>query len=256
MNADRDNITTVPTAEARRPSPRRPWLRHLTAAVVAVTANVGLAMLLATWRADDGKAATVPLRAVPLRVVEPEPVEARLEPAEPVASPAPSPPQAQPPPVPLPRQRPLALTDLAPPPLGALLVGEFDIATIPAFGAAVAVPGAVATGPVGPPPATGPTTKPAPAGAWRGPTMITPPNLADYYPRRALRRGTTGKTTVRLTIDSHGVVDTVRILSSTPPGVFETAAGRAAKSLTFMPARRAGRPARTSVTLNFVWKLD
>ena len=255
MNAGNDNITAS-TAAGEGPSSRRPWLRHSSAAVVALALNVGLVGLLATWRADNGGEVIVPVRTVPLRVVEPEPVEARVEPAERTVPPAAPPVSAAPLQVPADPQIPVVRADIEPPAPGRLPVGEFDITAVPAFAALVPASPAATTGPVGPSPAPGSGTKPAPAGPARGATMIKPPNLSDYYPRRALRRGTTGRTTVRLTIDSRGRVEAVRVIASTPAGVFETAAGRAARSLTFLPARRAGRPVRASVTLNLVWKLD
>jgi len=255
MNANHDN--TTPTAgEAARPSPRRPWLRHSTAATVAVAVNVGLVALLATWRAGNGGAAVVPVRTVPLRVVEPEPLESRLEPAERAVSPAPPPPPAAPLAEPLSPKIPVDRADIDPAALAPLPLGEFDVAAVPAFTALTPAVTPTGTGPAGPPSPAGGGTKPAGARASRGPTMIKPPDLSDYYPRRALRRGTTGRTTVRLTIDSRGRVEAVRVIASTPPGVFETAAGRAARSLLFLPARRDGRPVRTSVTLNLIWKLD
>ena len=251
MNAGNDNIT-APTAEGKRPSSRRPWLRHSAATVVALTLNVALVGLLATWRAGNGSDAIVPIRTVPLRVVEPEPVEAKVELAERTVSAVPPPASAAPPQVPVRPQIPVVRADIAPPVPGPLPLGEFDITAVPAFTALVPA----TTGPVGPSPAPGSGTGSEPAGPARGPTMIKPPDLSDYYPRRAVRRGTTGRTTVRLTIDSRGRVEAVQVIASTPAGVFETAAGRAARSLIFLPARRAGRPVRASVTLNLVWKLD
>jgi TonB family protein len=86
--------------------------------------------------------------------------------------------------------------------------------------------------------------------------MIKPPNLSDYYPRRARMREITGRTQVRLTLDADGKVVRVEVLSSTPEGVFEVAARRVGRSLRFQPALRNNRPVATAVVLNLVWRLE
>jgi len=86
--------------------------------------------------------------------------------------------------------------------------------------------------------------------------LLRPPDLAEYYPRRARMRGTTGSTRLRLTVDADGRVADVEVLDATPTGVFEHAARRVGRSLSFRPALRNGRPVPARVTLRLVWRLE
>jgi TonB family protein len=152
----------------------------------------------------------------------------------------------------------LSLDTPAPPSINTRTVSQ---ASMPVF--AASAPPQIAAAPV--------KVRPAPAipvrvkkpdgggtriGTSRGPMVIKPPNLADYYPRRARMRGITGKSSIRLSIDDNGRVTNVEISSSWPEGTFETAAGRVGKSLRFRPAIRDGRPVATKISLNLVWNLE
>ena len=131
---------------------------------------------------------------------------------------------------------------------------------MPLYTPAVIEPAAGGRGPLDVRPAARPT-KPAgravaKPGTSRGPLMIQPPNLSDYYPRRARLREITGKSTIRLTIDARGKVTLAEVLASTPEGVFETAARRVGRSLHFQPALRNNRPVAATVLLNLLWRLE
>ncbi|HET6224449.1 MAG TPA: energy transducer TonB [Dongiaceae bacterium] len=68
-------------------------------------------------------------------------------------------------------------------------------------------------------------------------------NITDLeYPENALAAGMTGKVTLRLMIDHLGALREARVTESHPPGFFEDAALKAARSLKFKPAIRNGVP--------------
>jgi protein TonB len=81
-------------------------------------------------------------------------------------------------------------------------------------------------------------------------------DLDRFYPRLAKQRGITGSTRVRLHISDGGRVVSVEILSSDPPGVFEQAAERLARSLSFHPATRAGQAVATQQDTIIAWTLQ
>jgi protein TonB len=69
-------------------------------------------------------------------------------------------------------------------------------------------------------------------------------------------RGTTGSSRIALTVDAGGRVTAVEVLDSEPAGVFEQAARRLGRALSFRPALREGRPVAARVTLRLVWRLE
>lgn len=69
------------------------------------------------------------------------------------------------------------------------------------------------------------------------PTTRTPPR----YPTAARAAGTTGVVVVQIHIDDTGAVDDVRVVESTPPGVFDEAAIESVRSWHFEPATSGGR---------------
>ncbi len=112
-------------------------------------------------------------------------------------------------------------------------------------------------------PATGPGRKPllTPASNRKPcftsrPVLLEPPNLETYYPARAKMRGIAGQTKIRLTINAKGCVTKVAIVSSTPAGIFETAAKNLGRSLRFQPAKCNGKPVAAAITLNLKWELE
>jgi len=253
-----DESTVISKAELHRPLRHRARRRHTVAAVTALALNAGLLAFLTTWRDTPPRAMASPLQVVPLQVVEAEPTKTELTHVQDVAATVSPPSQVMHLPVPaLPLNMPTDLR-LDTPPLPALVMADCDAISVPAFIAHLPPTPGVSNDnalPAVSRPAGGGTTE-TKVSADRGPVMLKPPNLSEYYPRRAKLRGVSGKTTVRLTIDSHGKVASVEVIRSTPAGVFEIAAGRLARSLTFLPARRDGKAVATTAKMNFVWKLD
>lgn len=62
------------------------------------------------------------------------------------------------------------------------------------------------------------------------------------YPEQALASGTKGTVKLRMKIDYKGAIREVEVLESTPKGVFDEAALKAARALKFKPAIRKGVP--------------
>ena len=87
-----------------------------------------------------------------------------------------------------------------------------------------------------------------------GPQREMIPPLANYYPRRAISRRLTGRTVVRVHVAANGKVQDVQVVSSTPPGVFEAAAQKAARKIRY-GERPAAAPA-VWVEETLEWKLS
>ena len=85
--------------------------------------------------------------------------------------------------------------------------------------------------------------------------LLYHPNLERHYPAAAKRLRLTGNTVVRIKIDAAGRVVNVQILSSDPPGVFDQAARRAAKELSYRPATKNGRPMASTRKMELRWEL-
>lgn len=83
------------------------------------------------------------------------------------------------------------------------------------------------------------------------PTFRTPLR----YPKRAEQEGIEGAVTARLLLDTDGAVLKVKILSSTPPGVFDDAAEEALYTWRFTPATFRGRRLKAWVRQRAVFRL-
>ena len=227
---------------------------------LALALNGALVFFLVVWRGRGGQAGPMPIRAVPLRVVETElqrPVRAEIEPPQeaaaaqpPAEPPLPSPPAPR---MPAPDSRlhapaPLEVPPARPDSTGLPLFTAEAVQPLPRAMPVDVRPGGLPAG--GTPTATGKIR------ASRGPILIRPPSLSDYYPHRARMRQVTGTSTLRLTIDARGNVIAVEVVRSTPEGVFETAARRVGRSLRFQPAVQNGRAVPAAVLLNLIWKLE
>ena len=193
----------------------------------------------------------MPLSVVP---VEPEPVELASPEAPAAAAPAPAVPAPTLPALPAPALPAVAPTLDAPTPIELAIDGAMPV---PVYTAEVVPPGPALPTAL----AARPATRPAATALGKptdthGPVLISRPDLSDYYPRRALLRGVTGRTTVRLTIDPAGRVTAVTVLRSQPAGVFEHAAGRVGRVLRFRPAMRQGRRVSAVVSLDIVWRVE
>lgn len=91
---------------------------------------------------------------------------------------------------------------------------------------------------------------------YQGPALHQPPNLARFYPQTARLKAITGATTLSLCLDAKGRVEAAQITRSHPPGVFEVAAQRVARTLRFHPATQAGRAVPSEFTLTIQWQLE
>ncbi|MEZ4266394.1 MAG: energy transducer TonB [Myxococcota bacterium] len=72
------------------------------------------------------------------------------------------------------------------------------------------------------------------------PLERTPPR----FPPRARAEGTTGRVTLSLLIGQRGEVVKVKVLSASPPGVFDDAATEAVRQWRYQPALYKGRPVK------------
>jgi len=240
----------------RRRPPARPWTRHSAAVLATLMLNGLLVAFLVAWMGRSRRdRPRPPLWAVPVEVTDAAPEEMDLaDVATPDVAERPLPPEPVLPAPPLP-QRPA----VDPPPSATLPLLLEAVRTpsldVPPYSVEAAEPALPAPAPARPTP----KAKPGPRrhlATSRGPVLVEPPNLADYYPRRARLQGVTGRTGVRLTVGADGRVTDVEILSSTPPGVFDNAAQRLGRSLQFQPALKDDRPTPAAVSLNLIWRLE
>jgi len=242
-------------ALAHRP-PGRSWVRHGVAAGLAAALNLGLAFYLAAWSSRDTQAEPVLVRTVPLDVVEMELEDRDVALSRAVENIVPARPEASEPQVAsLPELRATTpVPDTWELPVPELPDGSADSGTVLPRYVASAAALHPASGPGGT--LVGPAEPVGPVRIDRGPVLFEPPDLSAYYPYRARIDGVTGRTRVRVTVDADGGVLSVRVLSSAPAGVFETAARRVCRTLRFRPALRDGRPVAAAVLLNLVWRLE
>ena len=236
--------------------PAKRWTRHSAAVLATLMLNVLLVAFLVAWMGQSRGERPTPLWAVPVEVTDaaPEEMDQADEAPQDVAADVPAPPEPTLPVPPLP-ERP----SVDPSPSAALPVIFEAVRApsldVPPYSVQVAESAPHAPAPVPGMPKAGPTPQ-RKVGASRGPILVQPPNLEDYYPHRARMRQVTGKTSVRLTVGADGRTTDVQILNSTPPGVFENAARRVGRSLQFRPALRNDRPAAAAVSLNLIWRLE
>ncbi len=84
-----------------------------------------------------------------------------------------------------------------------------------------------------------------------------PLNLPDiHYPESALQARIEGSVTLRLLIDRDGVLRDASVVSANPAGIFESEALKAARSIRFIPAARAGRPVASVKLIEVPFFLD
>lgn len=79
--------------------------------------------------------------------------------------------------------------------------------------------------------------------------------LARYYPSHLRDRGIEGHSRLQLSLDHEGRVQQATVLSSSPSGLFEQAALRAARHLRYQPAQHQGRAVATTHIQTIDWKL-
>jgi protein TonB len=92
-------------------------------------------------------------------------------------------------------------------------------------------------------------------GGDRAATLIDTPDLDRFYPHIARRRQIEGRTLLRLRIGADGRVESVRLVASEPPGVFELAADPLARALRFVPAQHEGVAVASEQPFELRWRL-
>lgn len=78
---------------------------------------------------------------------------------------------------------------------------------------------------------------------------------APQYPQRAIAKNIEGYVVLRLLINRSGAVEQVKVVDSTPPGVFEESAVSAARGWRFEPARYQGEPVKMWARIRVPFKL-
>jgi len=71
--------------------------------------------------------------------------------------------------------------------------------------------------------------------------------IKPIYPYRAKRLSITGKVNVKFLVDEHGYVSNIRILTSTPAGIFDDSVRKALVSWRFSPGKVSGQAVSTWV---------
>jgi len=78
------------------------------------------------------------------------------------------------------------------------------------------------------------------------------------YPRKAIGKGITGYATIALTVNKDGSVDqdSIRVVASSPEGVFNKSAIQAATKFVYKPYIKDGKPVPVeNVTYKFTWEI-
>jgi len=231
---------------------RRRWPRLALIALSTAGINLGLIIILA--RLGDGVAGPreAPPRTVAFTALAVTPPALSEPLADAAAGTAPSVEAAVP--AEPPTAPPLPALDLAVTSRRAdalrLPWPAFAVGDLPVFVPALPVGRIAAGGGVPSPPLAAVTAQ-----------LDTPPQLVGgfdlerFYPRQARRWGQSGHSVVELRIDARGRVVDGTVIASEPPGVFEDAALRGARTLTFVPARQGDGPAPATVRLRIDWQL-
>lgn len=215
---------------APRPSPRLGWVVGVLLALVVNTAVfVGLAPAPVVVAEPPMKSVVLSVTTMP-EPPEPPPAEAG------VAGAAPGPVAV-----------PVAAPSLGLPALDLPLTGDPALATGSgsALGSLLEVPAPALTLPA----------VTASVEAVEPPVLQGGLQLDRFYPYVARSRGLTGSSRLSLDLDAAGAVVGIRVLDSTPSGVFDAAALALAKTLRFQPARRGGHAVPTTTSLTIAWTI-
>jgi periplasmic protein TonB len=230
------------TRSFRRVHPGRPWV---VAVVIAIAANLLVVVVLSQVSHLHQPSIAPPLATITMNPVPPE-------------EPPPPPPET-------PREEtaetsdepvsvPLPALDLAPAAPGDAFALPSVDTIAPLVDLPAVIPPYVADLPPGPPAAV--------AGPPGMDAVDTPARREEgldvrrFYPRSAKLRGITGTTRAQVTVDATGRLTDVRVLESTPPGVFDDAAVRCLRASTFTPAQSGGVSVASMLTINLEWKID
>lgn len=76
------------------------------------------------------------------------------------------------------------------------------------------------------------------------------------YPKSAFEQSQTGVVVLRVDVDAQGAVSDVRVVSATNPGVFEAVSIAAARSWTYRPALKNGKPVAGAVRIPITFAMD
>ncbi len=80
--------------------------------------------------------------------------------------------------------------------------------------------------------------------------------MKPIYPYRARRLNITGKVNVKFLVDDRGYVSNVKILRSTPPGIFDDSVLKALPSWRFSPGKLRGQAVSTWVVTSIEFKME
>ncbi|MBA4807025.1 energy transducer TonB [Brevundimonas sp.] len=107
--------------------------------------------------------------------------------------------------------------------------------------------------PVPPPPA--PPAPPRPP-VISNPRITRQPDLARFYPDRALEREQSGRTVLECQVETNGSLTNCSVVSESPAGAgFGQAALRAVRTMRIEPAMRDGQPVVGRATIPINWRL-
>ena len=76
------------------------------------------------------------------------------------------------------------------------------------------------------------------------------------YPLAAKRNSIEGKVVLSFIITTKGTVRNARVVESSPPGVFEESALKAAEKYRFSPGRKDGKPVEACTRMPIVFTMD
>ena len=214
------------------------WGRHGAAVVLTLVVNGALVLFLASRGGRAARMLPRELRTLPIDVISIHDRAPRVTP----------------------RQQPVRASEvrLAPAELPALppvAMPRLELVTAGLNSTGIALPSYTPGGPFVSPGVPVPVLVEGAVVLTKSASLIRPPDLSLYYPYRARLRGIAGQTRLNLEVDARGRVTSVRVLRSTPGGVFETAARRAGRSLRFQPALERGQATAASVEVSLVWRL-
>ena len=80
--------------------------------------------------------------------------------------------------------------------------------------------------------------------------------MKPIYPYRARRLNITGKVNVKFLVDENGYVSNIKVLKSTPPGIFNDSVLKALPSWRFSPGKVRGRAVSTWVVTSIEFKME
>lgn len=76
------------------------------------------------------------------------------------------------------------------------------------------------------------------------------------YPKSAFEQRQVGVVNLRVEVDAQGRPSDVRVLSATNPGVFDAVSIAAARSWTYRPAMKNGKPVAAAVRIPITYAMD